>query len=436
MYPNANALPVKDETSVSETALAYCCLTDRNALQGTIDALSDGFDEVYNPIARYTLIASRDLLLAGKPADYVTVAERLKAEHGVDVAAFSAFVAEAEKLVPSAQNWPTYVEEVTVAARKRLLHRVVTEAKNALETNGGSYENAIESLRRIVLETCSPKNRAKKLSDVLVEGARDLYDGSAKHITGIPSGLSDLDRLTRGFKGGAVTVIAARPSIGKSALASQILLQAALQSVPVAYFTLEMTATEVAARLLRTQLLTLPPKKEEIDGAYSRLNPLQFWIDDTAGLTITQLCSRMIDLQATRGVRLFAVDYMQLVHCDRARRNENREREVAEISRAIKKTALQLNTPVLLVSQLNREPERKERRPTLSDLRESGAIEQDADQVILLYAPKVEDEFSEDGIVPVRADLAKNRNGPTGIVRLTFCKPKLRFYCESQSESA
>jgi replicative DNA helicase len=135
-------------------------------------------------------------------------------------------------------------------------------------------------------------------------------------------------------------------------------------------------------------------------------------------------------------VRLFAVDYMQLVHSERARRNESREREVAEISRAIKKTALQLNTPVLLVSQLNREPERKERRPTLADLRESGAIEQDADQVILLYAPKVEDDLSDDGIVPVKADLAKNRNGPTGIVRLTFCKPKLRFYCESQSESA
>jgi replicative DNA helicase len=240
-------------------------------------------------------------------------------------------------------------------------------------------------------------------------------------------------------------VIAARPSMGKTSLAMNIVEHVVLeQKLPVAVFSLEMTAESLVLRMLcsiaRLNLGNIRggfmgeadfPKLLTTAG---RLASSPLFIDDTAGLSILQLRARARRLAQQHGIKLFVVDYLQLLHSTARRSQENRQQEIADISSGIKALAKELEVPVVVLSQLNREPEKRERgaEPKLSDLRESGAIEQDADVVGLLYKPgkSGDDEnsgFEEQDAVPINLLIAKQRNGPTGDVSLTFLKPYTRF---------
>ena len=249
--------------------------------------------------------------------------------------------------------------------------------------------------------------------------------------------------MTSGLHGGEMIVVAARPSMGKTSLAMNIAEHVALEEkLPVGVFSLEMTSDSLVLRMLCSRSrVNLRSVREgflverdfpKITEAAGKLANAPLFIDDSSGLSILQFrakARRICTLQQF-GIKLFIVDYLQLLHST-ARRAENRQQEIADISNGIKSLAKELNVPVIVLSQLNRELEKdKDRKPRLSDLRESGAIEQDADVVCLLYKPSREEEDNageESEAMPVNLLIAKQRNGPTGDVHLTFLKQYTRF---------
>jgi replicative DNA helicase len=263
-------------------------------------------------------------------------------------------------------------------------------------------------------------------------------------LTGVGTGFTDLDKMTSGLHGGEMVVIAARPSMGKTSLAMNIAENVSIdQKLPVGVFSLEMTSESLVLRMLcsrsRVNLRNVRdgflaerdfPK---LTGAAGKLANAPLFIDDSSGLSILQLRAKARRMHQQYAIKLFVIDYLQLLHST-ARRAENRQQEIADISNGIKSLAKELNVPIIVLSQLNRELEReKNRKPRLSDLRESGAIEQDADVVGLLYKPSSGDDdeagnpAAEEDAVPVNLLIAKQRNGPTGDVNLTFLKSYTRF---------
>jgi replicative DNA helicase len=260
-------------------------------------------------------------------------------------------------------------------------------------------------------------------------------------LTGIGTGFVDLDKMTSGLHEGEMIVIAARPSMGKTSLAMNVAEHVALeQKLPVGVFSLEMTSESLIMRMLcsrsRVNLRNIRdgflaerdfPK---LTGAAGKLANAPLFIDDTSGLSILQMRAKARRMWQQYGIKLFVVDYLQLLHST-ARRAENRQQEIADISSGIKSLAKELKVPVIVLSQLNREMEKdKNRKSRLSDLRESGSIEQDADLVGLLYKASSGDEEespSDQDAIPVNLLVAKQRNGPTGDVHLTFLKSYTRF---------
>jgi replicative DNA helicase len=262
-------------------------------------------------------------------------------------------------------------------------------------------------------------------------------------LTGIATGFADMDKMTTGLHEGEMIVIAARPSMGKTSLAMNIAEHAAIeQRLPVGVFSLEMTADSLVLRMLCSRSrVNLRSVREgflaerdfpKLTNAAGKLAGAPLFIDDTSGLSILQLRAKARRMWQQYGIKLFVIDYLQLLHST-ARRADNRQQEIADISNGIKALAKELKVPVVVLSQLNRDLEKRGpgERPRLSDLRESGAIEQDADLVGLLYREtkgKEDDEpdFDQEA-VPVKLFIAKQRNGPTGDVDLTFLKPYTRF---------
>jgi replicative DNA helicase len=263
-------------------------------------------------------------------------------------------------------------------------------------------------------------------------------------LTGVGTGFTDLDRMTSGLHPGEMVVVAARPSMGKTSLAMNIAEHVAVDlKLPVGVFSLEMTAESLVLRMLCSRArVNLRSVREgflaerdfaPLTNAAGQLSGAPLFIDDTSGMSILQLRAKARRMCQQHGIKLFVVDYLQLLHSTSRRAQENRQQEIAEISSGIKALAKELDVPIIVLAQLNRELEKdKSRKPRLSDLRESGSIEQDADLVGLLYKPATDDEDAPaledqpDGI-PVNLLIAKQRNGPTGDVNLTFLKPYTRF---------
>jgi replicative DNA helicase len=270
------------------------------------------------------------------------------------------------------------------------------------------------------------------------------YFGRQGQLGGMATGFVDLDKMTDGFHGGEMIIIAARPSMGKTSLAMNIAEHVAMElKLPVGVFSLEMSAASLILRMMcslaRVNLRSIregfmsESDFPKLTNAAGRLSASKLFIDDTAGLSILQLRARARRMAQQHGIKLFVIDYLQLLNSTARRAQENRQQEIADISSGIKALAKELNVPIIVLSQLNRELEKdKSRKPRLSDLRESGSIEQDADLVGLLYKPNAGDDedaaaAEENDGIPVNFLIAKQRNGPTGDVHLTFLKPYTRF---------
>jgi replicative DNA helicase len=283
----------------------------------------------------------------------------------------------------------------------------------------------------------------------------ERFEAAQQHhrlVTGVETGFHQLDELTSGFQPGELVIVAGRPSMGKTALALNIAVNAATRGkVPVAVFSLEMSDESLTGRILcstagvsmrkvRRGMIT-NREKSQLTAALGPLGEAPMFIDDTAGLNALEIRARARRKQSEANLGLIIIDYLQLMEAHGAgRRDRNRQQEISEISRALKAMAKELNVPVVALSQLSRQPEaRPDKRPQLSDLRESGAIEQDADLVLLLFRAKLYAREGDEVDDTAEVNIAKQRNGPLGTVKLTFLDDCMRFenpYLHGQPEPA
>jgi replicative DNA helicase len=379
--------------------------------------------------------------------DLITLQQRLKNRQQLDGVGGLAYLASLQDVVPSAANLGYYLEIVREKFVLRKMIHTCTEVVGRVYEHEGEVDALLDEVERDILQISesrveSSTNTIKVLVHEAINTIEDYHKRQGM-LTGIGTGFLDLDKMTSGLHEGEMIVIAARPSMGKTSLAMNIAEHVALElKLPVGVFSLEMTAPSLVLRMLCSRSrVNLRNIREgflaerdfpKLTGAAGKLANAPLFIDDSAGLSILQLRAKARRMTQQYGIKLFVIDYLQLLHST-ARRAENRQQEIADISNGIKALAKELKVPVVVLSQLNRELEKdKNRKPRLSDLRESGAIEQDADLVALLYKPSSGDdedggERDEQEAVAVNLLIAKQRNGPTGDVNLTFLKPYTRF---------
>ena len=380
--------------------------------------------------------------------DVITVQQRLKDRQLLEQVGGIAYLATLPDTVPSAANLTYYLNIVQEKFLLRQMIRVCTEVVSRVYDYEGEVAELMDEVERDILHVSedrvqSQTSTMKELVKRAINTVEDYHQRQGT-LTGIGTGFTDLDKLTTGLHGGEMIVIAARPSVGKTSLAMNIAEHVAIeQRLPVGVFSLEMTADSLVLRMLCSRArVNLRNVREgflaerdfpRLTGSAGKLATAPLFIDDSSSLSILQMRAKARRMHQQYGIRLFVVDYLQLLHSP-SRRADNRQQEIAEISSGIKALAKELNVPVIVLSQLNRDVEReKGRPPRLSDLRESGAIEQDADFVGLLYKPakREEDDAAADTsneAVPVNLLIAKQRNGPAGEdVPLTFLKVYTRF---------
>jgi replicative DNA helicase len=391
------------------------------------------------------------------PIDHLSVADRLQTSDVLEAAGGKPYLLEITSAVPTAANWARYAEIVKRTSLMRQLIRAGTQITalgyDAPDEVSAVVEEAEQTLFQVTNKRVASNFRdIKDLLKVGFEQIEELFE-QQKHITGVPSGFKDLDNLLAGFHPGDLVILAARPSVGKTALALNIGINAAMAGSSVAIFSLEMSSEQLVQRVLcsearinlqdvRTGYLK-PEHWDAIHHALNRLSVLDFWVDDTPAISILEVRAKARRRLRDTKQGLIVVDYLQLMQ-PQNRRTENRQVEIAEISRGLKILAKELGVPIIALSQLSRQVEsRDDKRPQLSDLRESGSIEQDADVVLFIYReeyylgrkeprPNTQEHFDWQeqmnrvtGVAEVI--IGKQRHGPTGIVELQFDATLTKF---------
>jgi replicative DNA helicase len=377
--------------------------------------------------------------------DVITLQQRLKDKQILEQVGGISYLSTLADVVPSAANLMFYINIVLEKYVLRIMIRTCTQVIGRIYENEGEVDTLLDEVEREILGIGESRVEGTtiKIKDLVKKAINTIEDFHQRQgmLTGVGTGFADLDKMTSGLRGGEMVVVAARPSMGKTSLAMNIAEHVAIeQKLPVGVFSLEMTSESLVLRMLCSRSrVNLRNVREgflaerdfpKLTGAAGKLANAPLFIDDSSGLSILQLRAKARRMFQHFGIKLFVIDYLQLLHST-ARRAENRQQEIADISNGIKSLAKELDVPIVVLSQLNRELEKdKDRKPRLSDLRESGAIEQDADVVCLLYKPSREDEEGageEADAMPVNLLIAKQRNGPTGDIHLTFLKQYTRF---------
>ena len=395
--------------------------------------------------------------------DLVQLAEALRARGVLDQVGGTKYLVQLAEAVPSAANAPHYARIVADRARLRKLinaaGEILYDAYHADDSSPEGGKGVVDIAEQRIFEIAEEEQTgdAESLYDLVEAEIKRLEQADGKAINGIPTGFEDLDKLLGGLQKGEMLILAARPSMGKTAISLNIAEQAAFGGatpwsppsptrVPIGYFSLEMSAEGLTQRLIsarsgvdahkiRTGAIS-PSELEEVTRACQELSEAPFYIDDSPALSILALRARARRMKRKHNIQVIVIDYLQLLTAPGAGR-ESRQVEVSAISRGIKALARELEVPIICLAQLNRGAEQRERnRPRMSDLRESGSIEQDADVVMLLhreaYYHKDDEEWLND---PDNADklnlteliIAKQRNGPTGVVKLTWDGATVRF---------
>jgi len=432
----------------AEQGVLGCVLLSPNDCLGQcIEKLETG-TEVFYDLRHQTIYSALVEMYDHREAiDIITLHQCLKDKQLLEEIGGIPYLNALQDGVPSAANLSYYLEIVLEKFLLRKMIQTCTDVVARVYTHEGEVDALLDEVERDVLRIS--ESRAQGGTEAIKQlvhkaiGTVENYFNRQGVLGGIATGFADLDRMTDGLHGGEMIVIAARPSMGKTSLAMNIAEHVVLQDkLPVGVFSLEMTAESLVLRMLCSNArVNLRNIREgfmseadfpKLTSAAGKMSNAPLFIDDSPGLSILQLRARARRLAQQHRVKLFVVDYLQLLHSTARRSQENRQQEIADISSGIKALAKELKVPVIVLSQLNRELEKdKSRKPRLSDLRESGAIEQDADVVGLLYKPSAEDDEAggaeEPDGVPVNLLIAKQRNGPTGDVNLTFLKPYTRF---------
>ncbi len=412
----------------AEQALLGACLLDKEAAEGVLEYVS--VDDFYGEKHRQIFECIGKLVAEGTPCDMVTVVDILKAGGDLERAGGVAYIASLTNAVPSASSAVYYAKIVAEKARIRSLIAVASRIVSSGYQGECSAEELLNQAEKEIYDIASGRVHqgfyqiGELLPDVFeMMGKIKATDG----ITGVPT-FRDLDKLLSGLQKSDLILLAARPAVGKSSMALNIAQHAAVKhGKTVAVFSLEMPKEQLVQRMLCTEAKVNQSKvragiaSEEdfrkMSKVITALAQANIYLDDTAGITVTEMRTKCRKLKMEKkALDLVVVDYIQLMQSAN-RRVENRQQEVAQISSALKVMAKELDTPVLALSQLSRAVERTNEPPNLSHLRESGALEQDADVVVFLHRPK-EKEDGVDGLVQVF--VSKHRNGPTGMVNLAF----------------
>ena len=428
----------------AESSVLGGLLLDNNAWDRVGDLLTESNFYRHEHQLIFTAIAS--LVNASKPADVITVFEHLRSLGKAEEVGGLAYLNNLAQYVPSASNIRRYAE---IVRERSILRKLVTASDeistNAFDPQGKTVERILDEAEAKIFAIGEEGSRNKQgfqsldtLVIDLLDKVQEMADNPAD-VTGVPTGFADLDRMTSGLQAGDMIVLAARPSMGKTSFAVNIAEHVALnEGLPVAIFSMEMGAAQLAVRIvgsigrvnqgnLRTGKLT-DDEWPRLTEAIEKLRTVSLHIDETPGLTPGELRANARRLARQCGkLGLIVVDYLQLMSGSGAGSADNRATELGEISRGLKMLAKELQCPVIALSQLNRSVEqRTDKRPMMSDLRESGAIEQDADIIMFIYR---DDYYNKDSKEPNVAEviIGKQRNGPTGTVKLFFQKSQTRF---------
>lgn len=402
-------------------------------------------EDFYREPHRYIWKAMEELVAAGQPIDVVTLATQLRARDRLEKVGGGAYLANLSNNTPASLNVAHYAQ---IVRSKSIVRQIIATAQRIVEVGMEDPEDIQDFVSRAQSSLIQVSESASRGSTVgMRAGIKDWYLDLEQRMesgdsSGLSTGLSDLDRIINGLQDGKLYICAGRPSMGKSALAGNIAYHVGQKArIPVHIFTLEMPVKEYVGRMVvldakrgHSAVTIGGIEKGRLNDnemamvvrTVGELSEAPIFIDDTSGLTVNELCSRARQVWRQHGTRLIIVDYLQLLGSVQSR-NKTRDQEVGEMSRALKGLAKDLGLPVIAVSQLNRDVERRtNKRPLMADLRESGSIEQDADVVIFLYRDAYYNKQTDKPGV-AEAIIAKQRNGPTGTVEMLFVGPRAEF---------
>lgn len=423
----------------AEQAIIGSMLTDKDAVISAIEVLKE--EDFYREDNKAIYTAILNLYNRAEPIDIITVKAELEAMGKFEQVGGLEYLAELPEKVPTTANAMKYIK---IVEEKSLLRRLIHTANEIIELGYNpteDVEDIMEGAEKKIFNIMQDKNQKgyTPIKDVLVESFTQLEElyNRKQHITGVPTGFSELDYKTSGFHGSELILIAARPAMGKSAFALNIATNAAVRAkVPVAIFSLEMSKEQMVNRILCSEAMVdsnkvRTGKLEEDDWtklaeAIGPLSEAEIYIDDTPGISVTEIRAKCRKLKLEKNIGMVVIDYLQLIQGSN-KRNGSREQEISEISRSLKILAKEIGVPVIALSQLSRAVEqRPDHRPMLSDLRESGAIEQDADIVMFLYRDDYYNQDSEKKDI-AEVIMAKHRAGSTGTVELLWLGSYTKF---------
>jgi replicative DNA helicase len=417
----------------AEQSVLGSILLENSAINRVLEILSatDFYSEAHRKI--FNVIS--DLSEKNEPVDLITLSSALKDKNVLDSVGGTTYLASLVDNVPTAANAANYAK---IVKEKAILRGLITSATEIIDScfeTGSDVDDILDKAEHNIFEISENKVRQDYFSirDIVKDSFRSIEDLYSRQqlITGVPTGFEKIDDLTAGLQKSELIIIAGRPSMGKTAFALNIALHAAMEAqIPAAIFSLEMSKEQLAFRLLSSEAKVDSQRLRKgflgetdwpkLTTAAGRLSDAPLYIDDTPAITVLEMKAKSRRLKADRGLGLIVVDYIQLMRSSYS--HDSREREISDISRSLKALAKELNVPVVALSQLNRQVEsRTNRRPQMADLRESGAIEQDADVIAFIYRDEVYNK-SDDNIDKGTAEIiiAKQRNGPTDTVKLAF----------------
>ena len=424
----------------AEQAVLGSILIEGDSILKAADALAE--EDFYRAAHRRIYKSMLSLFERSESIDIVTVSEELKRSGGFDEAGGTEYLSTLANQTPTAANILYYVKIVKDKSLQRSLLRAATEVAEKIYQGELEADDMMDLAEKKVFEVSDKRIRTNfaPLKDAIKDAFKmieGLYERK-EAVTGMPSGFKDLDEYTAGFHPGDLVIVGGRPSAGKTAFGLNIAQHVGVQQKePVAIFSLEMSLNQITMRMLCAEAMVdagsvrrgyVKNNFPKLAAAAGKLLDAPIYIDETSGMSALEMRAKARRLKRERGLSLILVDYLQLMRGNG--RYEQRVQEISEISRSLKALAKEIGVPVIALSQLNRAVERERRKPNMADLRESGAIEQDADVILFLYRDDKDkkgqgEERPETEVVNV--DIAKQRNGPTGGVKLAFLSKYTRF---------
>ena len=423
----------------AEQAVIGSMLTDKEAISSAIEVLKS--EDFYREDNKLIFEAILNLYNRAEPVDIITLKTELQSMKQLEAVGGLEYIAQLPDKVPTTANVEQYIKIVEEKSALRALIKTANDLITLGYDQTQEVEDILDGAEKRIFDVIKNRNQKgySSIKDILVDSFTELEQlyNQKQHITGIPTGFADLDSITAGLHPSDLVIVAARPAMGKSAFALNIATNAAVRAnVPVAIFSLEMSKEQMTNRILCSEALVDSNKVKtgKIDDddwtklaeASGILSQSPIIIDDTPGISIMKIREKCRKLKLERDIGLVVIDYIQLIQGNN-KKNLNREQEISEISRSLKLLAKDIKVPVIALSQLSRSVEqRTDHRPMLSDLRESGAIEQDADIVMFLYR---DDYYNEDSKEKNIAEviLAKHRAGDTGTVKLAWLGSFTKF---------